>query len=536
MLADEVSPGLAIVILAVLLAFRYLVYPTLLSPLAQIPNAHWSSPISRLWILGIRYTRRENRTLHALHRRLGPVIRVGPNELSIDGIDSVRTVYQGGFEKPDWYSVFDNYGYLNLVPCMFSTGPAAEHSARKRFISNIYSKSYIQSSQSASAQSREILYGRLLPQLQDSTSEMQAPHDTDMYSVFMATTMDFIAAYIFGLENGTNFLQDKAFSDHFLEHYKARSDFSFFDQELPQLAWFCREIGIPFWTVDAANKELGDWCMRLCDVTKKASTMNSPSAIESCDKPVVWNALVGGLAKEKKTSGSSSVLYPTALTNFDLSVASELFDHVLAGQETAGITLSYISWRLSQSIDLQADLRAELLSLAPNMRLDQDRPASMPDPKQLDALPLLHAVVMETLRLHAPIPGYQPRETPELPCQIGPYVVPGGVRIAASAYSLHRDEKVFPKPEVWDHTRWLTSAGDEEERKKRNRQFWAFSSGGRMCVGSNFAMHEMKLTIAAIYSNYTSHIVDDAGMAEQSDGYTGRPAYERLFLRFERVV
>lgn len=46
----------------------------------------------------------------------------------------------------------------------------------------------------------------------------------------------------------------------------------------------------------------------------------------------------------------------------------------------------------------------------------------------------------------------------------------------------------------------------------------------------------MKLIIAAIYSNYTSHIVDDEGMARQSDGYTGRPAKERLYLRFERAL
>jgi len=45
----------------------------------------------------------------------------------------------------------------------------------------------------------------------------------------------------------------------------------------------------------------------------------------------------------------------------------------------------------------------------------------------------------------------------------------------------------------------------------------------------------MKLVLAAIYSNYTTHIVDDAGMAEQMDAYTARPAYESLILRFERV-
>lgn len=52
---------------------------------------------------------------------------------------------------------------------------------------------------------------------------------------------------------------------------------------------------------------------------------------------------------------------------------------------------------------------------------------------------------------------------------------------------------------------------------------------------AKIAHEEMKLIIAAIYSNYTSHIVDDDGMANQSDGYTGRPENERLYLRFERI-
>lgn len=47
---------------------------------------------------------------------------------------------------------------------------------------------------------------------------------------------------------------------------------------------------------------------------------------------------------------------------------------------------------------------------------------------------------------------------------------------------------------------------------------------------------ELKLIIAAIYSNYTSHIVDDDGMQNQSDGYTGRPEKEQLYLRFEKVT
>lgn len=374
---------------------------------------------------------------------------------------------------------------------MFSARPAAEHSARKRLISHVYSKPYIQSSRAAAAQARAILFDRLFPILEDSVAETQVPHGIDMYSVFMAATMDFIASYIFGLANGTDFLGDKGYREHFLELYKARNDYGYYDQEMPRLTRFCRKVGVPLcprW-VDAANEELGEWCQRLCENMEHLVGAGSKPPAGSTDEPVVWNALVNGLRNEEAKNGRASVLYPTALSHFKLSVASELFDHVLAGQETAGLTLTYLSWRLSQSLELQGQLRAELLSLSPNMRLGQGTVPSIPDLKQLDSLPLLNAVVMETLRLHAPIPGPQPRQTPDAGCHIGPYYVPGGVRIAALAYTLHRDDTVFPDPERWDHTRWLPSHADEETRRQRNRHFWAFSSGGRMCIGSNFAMH-----------------------------------------------
>lgn len=45
---------------------------------------------------------------------------------------------------------------------------------------------------------------------------------------------------------------------------------------------------------------------------------------------------------------------------------------------------------------------------------------------------------------------------------------------------------------------------------------------------------EMKMLTAAVYTNFTTHIVDDTGI-EQGDGYTGRPASEQLWMRFEKV-
>ena len=57
-----------------------------------------------------------------------------------------------------------------------------------------------------------------------------------------------------------------------------------------------------------------------------------------------------------------------------------------------------------------------------------------------------------------------------------------------------------------------------------------------MCIGSNFAMQEMKLIVAAVYSNFrTRMIVDDGGRIEQVDAYTAGPRGNRLVLAFERV-
>jgi hypothetical protein len=43
----------------------------------------------------------------------------------------------------------------------------------------------------------------------------------------------------------------------------------------------------------------------------------------------------------------------------------------------------------------------------------------------------------------------------------------------------------------------------------------------------------MKHIAAAIYTNFTTYIVDDEGMEHQTDGYSSRPATDRLILRFE---
>lgn len=380
--------------------------------------------------------------------------------------------------------------FRRRVPCMFSERHSKEHSLRKRMVSNVYSKSYLQSSPSAAAQARVIIHERFLPALEASLADK----GIDVYSLFLAVVMDFISAYIWGLARSTNFVQDKGYREHWLELYKSRNDYPFFPQELPRLTAFCKRFGLwlyPRW-VDDANRELAAWNSVICERTLEDLASPSKAAAAAAggdhgghgngagDEPVVMKALLAGLDKEEAVRSEKSPIYATAILQRDASIQSELWDHVLAGQETAGLALTYLTWRLSQDLPLQDALRTEL-------RASGSASGSiLENLKTLDSLPLLHAIILETLRLHAPIPGPQPREVRFPSATVGPYILPGGVRIAGLAQTLHRDASVFSDPERWDPRRWLD--GDEEKVKMMHRQWWAFSSGGRMCIGSNFAM------------------------------------------------
>lgn len=47
-------------------------------------------------------------------------------------------------------------------------------------------------------------------------------------------------------------------------------------------------------------------------------------------------------------------------------------------------------------------------------------------------------------------------------------------------------------------------------------------------------MTEMKLLLATIYSNYSTHLVDASGI-EMLDAYTSGPEGNRLVVRFEHA-
>ena len=103
--------SLSILVLSCGLIYKFFIYPVFISPLSKIPSAHPSCSFSSFLILWKRCWGGEVEFIHNGHLEHGPIVRLGPNELSVNCIDGgLRTIYPGGFEKPDWYpNQFKNF-------------------------------------------------------------------------------------------------------------------------------------------------------------------------------------------------------------------------------------------------------------------------------------------------------------------------------------------------------------------------------------------------------------------------------------------
>ncbi|KGO40579.1 Cytochrome P450 [Penicillium expansum] len=488
---------IALLILTSYLIYHHVINPYLLSPLSSIPNGHLTSPLSSRWIDRKRSTGTEVLTIYALHQKHGPIVRLGPKELSVNSLHGLRIIYTGAFEKHAFYNeVFVNFNTENLVGMTHN----APHAHQKRMLSKTYSKSFLQESSDMRGISKVMLWDRLMPILKKAGEGGEV---LNVLPLFQAVGMDFTSSFLFGLRQGSRYLFNIPEWKIWLEEY----------ERFKYLSRDDRYMGF----IEA-------WCLSFCDrveASKKQDIFSYEEELPSTN-PVVYDQLCQSLLTQKEHD-------PRPL---NLAIASELLDHLVAGHETSGITFTYMMWELSQHPELQVELRKELLTLSPSLQYpDTDGDKPLPSPSAIDYLPLLDAIVRETLRVHSPAPAQLPRVTPttEKGTSLHGYDnIPGGVRVSSTAYSLHRISDVYPRPLEWLPRRWL-EPGDKIHDMRR--LFWPFGSGGRMCLGSNFALQEIKLVMAAVYSNYTTVIVDDEGI-EQDYAFISLPRGRKLMLRF----
>lgn len=158
----------------------------------------------------------------------------------------------------------------------------------------------------------------------------------------------------------------------------------------------------------------------------------------------VVNAHAVRAAANLRQNGHSANLFGTMLAECESSEKSDLTEDkvqdeagnlIIAGSDTTSITLTYLVWAVLKRPDLQARLEEELAGVGDGF-----------DDAALEKLPLLNAVIDETLRLYGAAPGNLPRSAPASGATLGGFFIPGGTVVETQAYTLHRRPDIYPDP------------------------------------------------------------------------------------------
>ncbi|PQE08038.1 cytochrome P450 protein [Rutstroemia sp. NJR-2017a WRK4] len=372
-----------------------------------------------------------------------------------------------------------------------------EHRRRRRMLAHPYSNSYILNSQTLDS-----TISRVSRRLREVMA-MWASTGTavDVYQQAKCCMLDVVSGFLFGSENATDTLQDPSFENDLTTLAKATTKNLHVRTSLEGPMSFLTSLfgGNVLPDADARGR-WETWITRvITDSYRRHPTKTSSTA-----------SLYDHFYDSFKATDPEM-----SLNDMASRIAVECDDHLSASHIGLGILLSYTMYELSRAPDWQRALRKELLTLA--------EPSDQSLAHRLASLPVLDAVVTETMRTRAPCPGPFPRVVPDSGCQlVGKFDIPGGTVVSSSVWALHFNPIPFPSPEKWQPGRWLTA--DENTLAEMRKWIWTFGSGARVCIGTHFSMRDYETYLD---EEFTENV-------EQEDVFSSSPLAGCIKLKFRR--
>ncbi|KAL6862048.1 cytochrome P450 [Trichoderma novae-zelandiae] len=475
LLSPTILIGAAALLLAVHLIQR------LRSPLSEVPGP----VVSRFTSLVLKWKEiKALRTvyIHQLHQQYGPVVRVAPNEVSFTSWEALKEIYcsgGSGYDKTEFYDLFKIYGRRT----MFTTLNKADHAKRKRTLADRYANSNIMKSASvAGVQERSSKFVRRCVSSPGGVSDIFALH---------AYACDCVTHHLFH-PYGTDCIDKK--EDEEMMHQVAADD-------------------------SLQNRLISHYAPTVHRLFSKVLYLFAkPRETPLADDYVLETSQLSGTAPF------------TLMSRFDektgdldcIDKAAECLDHMAAGIDTTGDGLCFLMWELSQPRSLAFQRK-----LADELRANPETP--------FERLPYLDAVVNEGLRCFPPIPMSLPRYVPQAGRSIDGFWLPEKTIVSCQAYSVHRlNSETFPDGDRFNPDRWLEPQGDADRRRIQ----FAFSNGGRGCVGKHLALLEMKTLLRDVYSRYSTtphECMQEEAMAMSDQLISARPLGQRCLLRFHAL-
>ncbi|KAM4057424.1 cytochrome p450 [Hirsutella rhossiliensis] len=441
--AVAVAVGLALV-------FARLAHRVLRAPTGRLPGP-WHSRWTRV-VLDFHFLAgTKSHYVHALHAQHGPLVRIGPNEVDVTDLEAVKVIYgiKNPFLKSPFYRRLATPGQESL----FTTVNADFHRRHRRLLAGPMSESSLKST-------IPTIDAHVKRAIQRMAQEMLSRGSADVFKWWHFMTTDAIGQLTFG----------DSFRMLELGH---KNDYSFDLEQVarvgairatfPSMVDVSRLIPLPMFK-QALKHDLN---MRHYAV----DSLQRYRRLVEANPGQVQQTLFTNLFKAEREDKIAFC-----------EVRDEAQSYITAGTDTTAVSLTYLTWSVCRNPDIRAQLVAALQTLPPDFT-----------EVQLRNLPFLNHVIDETMRLYSAAPSTLPRLVPPGGVRLAGHWFDEGTVVSAQAFSMHRDPLIFPQPDEFIPSRWISPT------EAMRNAYMPFGRGPRVCLGLHLAQIELRLATARFF-------------------------------------
>ncbi|KAF4443309.1 putative P450 monooxygenase [Fusarium austroafricanum] len=410
------------------------------------------------------------------HRKYGSLVRVGPNHVSFSDADLIPQVYgiSSKFVKSNFYSLFDvrnKNGQANST--VFSVRDLKQHRASKRQVAHAFSMSAMIE--------LEPMTDDCIKILQDKLDNLDG-RELDFGEWLHWYAFDVITSVTFS--NRMGFMQEERDIAGIISAIEGRLNYNSVVGEMPYLHNFL--LGHPLvswianWIPPVAKLNSSGYIVQFAATQLERYHSQDKNCSNSRDM----------LARFKYSRDGEEVLkYDELLTH----ASSNIF----AGSDTTAISLRSMFYYLCRNPHSYKKLLEEIDQFDSRGELSDIISFS-----EANRMPYLQACMKEAMRMHPAVGQLLERVVPDEGFEISPGLhLPPGTIVGMNPWVSARDIAVYGEDaDTFRPERWIEA--DTAQLKLMERNFMAFGSGARTCIGKNVSLLEMSKLVPQILRLY----------------------------------
>ncbi|KAK5654755.1 hypothetical protein OQA88_7080 [Cercophora sp. LCS_1] len=473
-------------------AAAIVLYRLFFHPLSLIPGPRLAA-ISSIWYAHHVRDGRMLKVATTLHKKYGPAVRVGPNEVWFDSREAFSIIYGAGrgYEKAEFYLATklnkpEIDWNLNLhfgdTLDLLSELDVERYRLQRRIMGPVY--------QTANIKKFEHAVDGVICQVVAKLRALDGA-EIDLKEWMHIVAVECLGAIVLSWSPG--YIRDESDGGTSTQSYlgwKRKSVFGLFPA-VTKVAFFSKTVGRMFsnlWGVTFPTPK--NFKPFFTPVYRRASKRIA-AAMRRDEKPAAQDTrqdLLTDLIQlhKDRPEFSETYLRRLAVTNFG------------AGHETMCSALTSIMTMIGSHPEVAAHVRQELSSLGPaSAVISYD-----------DAIRLRYtqASIKEAQRLHPVIGMSLPRKVPPSGLLVHGYHIPPRTTVGCNPVSLHRNADIFGvEPDTYRPERWL--AGDEAATRAMDKFNLTWGGGGRTCPGRHLAEVVLYKVVPALVNEFDIEVV-----------------------------